>query len=159
MKYLKQEKERENKMFEKNKIIFIDNEIKSKTELFELISKKTVDLGISDDYEKILKGFEEREALGSTGFQDGFGIPHCKSEAVKQASALFIRAKKPIEWDTFDDSPLENMFALLIPLDNNENHLKMLTTISRKLMNEEFRNSIKAAKTEDEILKLLEEIN
>jgi len=84
-------------MFSNDKIIFIDRTIKNKTELFEIIAQKAIDLGVSDDYDAILQGFEKRESIGSTGFQDGFGIPHCKSEKVKMATPIFIRANEPIE--------------------------------------------------------------
>lgn len=145
-------------MFNEERIIFIKDQVNSKTELFEIISKKAVELGISDDSNALVKGFEEREAQGSTGFQEGFGIPHCKTEKVNTPSAIFVRAEKPIEWDTFDKKPLTDMFALLIPVDNADEHLKILTTISRKLMNKDFRNEIKESKTPEEIIKVLSEI-
>jgi|GEM_PF-2114462 len=50
------------------------------------------------------------------------------------------------------------MFALLIPEEGSNEHLKLLSTISRKLMNTAFREEIKSSKTDMEILKLLKEI-
>ena len=50
------------------------------------------------------------------------------------------------------------MFALLIPEDNASEHLQILAKISRKLMNKDFRNSIKSAKNPDDILVILKEI-
>lgn len=146
-------------MFSKEKIIFIEEKVNSKKELFEIVSTKAVELGISDSVEDLVKGFEEREALGSTGFQDGLGIPHCKSTSVKMPAAFFVRAMVPIEWDTFDNQPLTNMFALLIPVEGEAEHLQVLTKISRKMMNKEFRANIKATDDKDEILELLKEIN
>ncbi len=146
-------------MFSKEKIIFIEEKVNSKTELFEIVSKKAVELGVSDSVEALVKGFEEREAMGSTGFQEGLGIPHCKSEAVKQPAAFFVRALVPIEWDTFDGQPLTNMFALLIPVEGEAEHLQVLTKISRKMMNKEFRADIKSTDDPDKILELLKEIN
>ncbi len=146
-------------MFSKDKIIFIEEKVNSKKELFEIVSRKAVELGVSDSVEALVKGFEEREALGSTGFQEGLGIPHCKSEAVKQPAAFFVRAVVPIEWDTFDGQPLTNMFALLIPVEGEAEHLQVLTKISRKMMNKEFRANIKSTNNPDEILELLKEIN
>lgn len=145
-------------MFSKEKIIFIDQSINSKSELFKIISEKAVALGVSDNEEALVQGFEDREAQGSTGFQDGLGIPHCKTNAVKVPSALFIRANQPIEWDTFDGKPLTDMFALLIPEDGATEHLQVLTKISRKLMDKEFRANIKSSNTADELMRYLEEI-
>ncbi len=146
-------------MFSKEKIIFIEEKVNSKKELFEIVSNKAVELGVSDSVEALVKGFEEREAMGSTGFQDGLGIPHCKSESVKEPAAFFVRAMIPIEWDTFDGQPLTNMFALLIPVEGEAEHLQVLTKISRKMMNKEFRANIKEANEPEQILELLKEIN
>jgi PTS system fructose-specific IIC component len=80
-----------------NNIIVLDQKINSKNELFEIIGKKAVELKIADDSKKVVKGLQDREALGSTGFQDGFGIPHCRIKEIKIPSVIFIKAKTPIE--------------------------------------------------------------
>lgn len=54
-----------------------------------------------------------------------------------------------------DGEPLTEMFVLMIPEKGAAEHLKILTQISRKLMDKDFRDNIKAAKTENAILKLL----
>ncbi|NQX83508.1 MAG: PTS sugar transporter subunit IIA [Mycoplasmataceae bacterium] len=145
-------------MFSKEKIIFLNKKINSKNDLFEIIADKAVELNISNDKQEVFNGLVDRENQGSTGFQEGFGIPHCKTNAIKKPSVLFIKSKYPIKWDTFDKKPLENMFALLIPEDNASEHLQILAKISRKLMNKDFRNSIKSAKNPDDILVILKEI-
>lgn len=145
-------------MFTKEKIIFLKKEIKSKNELFSIIANKAVELKISDDYDSVYEGLQKRENEGSTGFQDGFGIPHCKSKTIKEPTILFIRSEKPIEWDSIDGKPLENLFSLLIPEENASEHLQLLVKISRKLMNKEFRQNIKDSKNENDILKVLKEI-
>ncbi len=145
-------------MFKEENLIFINNKVNSKDELFKIISEKVVELGVSDNLEEIIKGFQAREAQGSTGFQDGLGIPHCKSSYVKTPAAFFVRAEVPIEWDTFDGNPLTDMFALLIPEEGGEEHLQVLVKISRKLMDKEFRKNIKSSNEPSEILKYLDEI-
>lgn len=145
-------------MFNIERMLFLTKEIKSKNELFDLIAKKAIETNISDDYDAVLQGLKDREEMGTTGFIDGFGIPHCKTDKIKEPSVIFIRSEIPIEWDSMDGKPLTNMFSLLIPEAKASEHLKMLAQISRKLMSEEFRENIRIAKTPEEILSILKEI-
>lgn len=145
-------------MFNKEEILILDHKINSKNELFKILSEKAFSLKISTNVDATYKGFQDREAQGTTGFLEGFGIPHCKTNANTKPSVIFCRSNTPIEWDSMDGQPLTNIFALLIPEDGASKHLEILTQISRKLMDKDFRDSIKNAKTIDEILKLLKEI-
>ncbi len=146
-------------MFNKENIIILDEKISSKEELFTILSNKAIELGISDSPEDLINGFKERESLGSTGFQDGFGIPHCKSKSVKKPAAIFAKSLVPIEWDTLDNNPMTEIIALLIPEDGASEHLRVLAQISRKLMNKEFRANVKSTTDIETLLNLLKEIN
>lgn len=145
-------------MFSKDKILFLDKEIKSKDELFRILAKTAVKTGIATDEDKVFEAYQEREKLGTTGFTDGFGIPHCKTDAITEPSVIFVKSKVPIQWDSLDGKPLENMFSLLVPETGGGEHLKMLATISRKLMVDDFRTAVKNAKTDTDVLKLLKQI-
>lgn len=57
-----------------------------------------------------------------------------------------------------DGANISNMFCLLIPETGGAEHLKMLTTISRKLMHEDFRANVKAATTAPTIAKIVMEV-
>lgn len=145
-------------MFSKEKIIILDKKIESKDELFRIIADKAFELKISNDSDATFEAFQNREAQGTTGFLEGFGIPHGKTDANLEPNVIFVRSNVPIEWDSMDGEPLTEMFALMIPEKGSAEHLKILTQISRKLMDKDFRNNIKAAKTNDAILKLLKKI-
>lgn len=145
-------------MFSKEKILILDKKIESKDELFRIIADKAFELKISSDADATFKSFQNREAQGTTGFLEGFGIPHGKTDANIIPNVIFVRSNIPIEWDSMDGEPLTEMFALMIPEKGAEEHLKILTQISRKLMDKDFRDNIKAAKTENAILKLLKQI-
>ena len=54
----------------------------------------------------------------------------------------------------------KHLFAVSIPLDSSgDTHLKILQMLSRKLMDEDFRDNLLKAVDKDETLSLLEEIN
>ncbi len=146
-------------MFTEDNILILNKKTTSKDELFHIIAKKGIALGcVENDEESIFIGFKEREALGTTGFQDGFGIPHCKIPIIKKPTIIFVKSLIAIEWDSLDKKPLENLFALFIPVDNNDQHLEMLVKISRKLMDENFRNKVKNTNKPKELYEIISEV-
>lgn len=73
---------------------------------------------------------------------------------------VFGRSDFGIEWDSLDGKPVYLVFLLGIPAENAENtHLKILSQLSRKLMDENFVQTLKAASSKDEILYVLNEIS
>ena len=79
---------------EKN--IFFNLDTTNKQEVLEFISNKAVELNISDNKEGLLGDLNKREGEFSTGLQDGFAIPHAKSEYVKTPTILFLKLNSPI---------------------------------------------------------------
>lgn len=123
--------------------LFLDENLSTKEEVLEFISKKAEKLGITKNSEGLLKDLWKREGEFSTGLQDGFAIPHAKSEYVEYPSIIYIKSKNGIEWETFDDSKVKYIFNLLVPKENKDNiHLKMLSKLATCLMEEEFKNEV-----------------
>lgn len=146
-----------NKVFSKNNIFFLNETLKSKEEFFEVISEKAQELGYFEKAEDCLKGLKEREALGTTGFQDGFAIPHCKSSKVLFPGILFFKTKA-IEWDSLDENPIECSFVLLIPESKaGTEYIILLSKIATALIDDDFRDNIKSASI-DELERLIEDM-
>lgn len=100
-----------------------------------------------------------REISFTTGIGNGIAIPHGKSNSVEETFVVFAKLKKAIDWNSLDDKPVDIVFLLGIPNDNTDNlHLKILAQLSRKLMNEEFVNSLRGAVTKQEVFELLSDI-
>jgi len=98
---------------EKN--ILLNVAVTSKEELFHVIAHHAYESGIVTNAADTCAAFIEREAQYSTGLQEGFAIPHAKAEPVLEPTVLFIRLEQAIEWETFDDSTVKNVFALMVP--------------------------------------------
>lgn len=57
---------------------------------------------------------------------------------------VFLKLKNPIEWETFDDKPVSNVFALLVPSKYEGTlHLEMISRIATSLLEEEFIDLVK----------------
>jgi len=99
----------------------------------------------------------EREALGSTGIGQGIAIPHGKSGEVKNLVATLGISRKGVEFDALDGEPVHIVFLLLAPPDSGGLHLKALAKISRLLKDKFFRQTLREAKSREEVLKAIQE--
>lgn len=131
------------------------NELQAQTKaeaLIEISQLGASQLGL--DADKLLKGFTEREAQTSTGMVEGIAIPHTMQQ-VADASLLVCRSSKLADWETLDGSEVELEIAIIAPAGGEE-HLKLLSSVSRKLINTDNINALKAASTVDEVKEILE---
>ena len=67
------------------------------------------------DSAAILASLAERERLGSTGFGQGFAIPHGKIDGLTRIYGLFVRLGDPVDYKALDDVPVDLVFLLLSP--------------------------------------------
>lgn len=112
-----------------------------------------------NDLDEFVKAVLERESLSSTGVGYGIAIPHAKSKAVKTPSLVFGRHEKGIDYDSLDGEPSDLFFLIAAPHGGENLHLQTLAKLSRKLMNDEFRDALRNAKTLDTVLKTINQID
>lgn len=140
-------------------LIIFDLEAKSKEEAISklaLEAEKSNKVSSADEY---MNSVLEREKSCTTGIGNGIAIPHGKCKAVKEAMIVFAKCKNAIEWESLDDSPVEIIFLLGVPEQNVDNvHLKILSQLSRKLMNEDFVSLLKNSKSTEEVFNALSDI-
>ena len=133
--------------------IFLDNPATTVDECLEFLSKKAVELGLSDDEAAVLAAFKAREAMGTTGMQGGFAIPHCKSEAVKDAAIMVVKFAGDIDWSSLDGKPIKTAVALFAP--DGDVHLTLLSTVAGMLTDESFRAKLADAADADAIAAII----
>ncbi|HYE62881.1 MAG TPA: phosphoenolpyruvate--protein phosphotransferase [Phycisphaerales bacterium] len=93
-----------------------------------------------------------REGEYSTGLGYGFAVPHCRTESVTAASLVVLKLASPVEWESSDGQPVSVVMLLTVPAaDTTGAHMKVFAKLARKLMHEEFRDSITAARTPGEL--------
>lgn len=125
--------------------VLLNVDVNDKENLLKQVSDYAKQISLTDDPEGLLAAFKAREKEYSTGLQDGFAIPHAKSDAVNKVGIIYARLDNPIEWKTYDDKPVTDVFALMVPPKNAGNtHLKMLANLSEALLEEDFKKNLKA---------------
>jgi fructose-specific phosphotransferase system IIA component len=107
------------------------------------------------DVQKLVQILLKRESLGSTGIGQGVAIPHGKSDSVDKLVAAFGVSRTGVAFDSLDGEPVYLFFLLVAPEDSAGPHLKALARISRLLKDKHFRDSLRAAKDERALLKII----
>jgi PTS system fructose-specific IIA component len=123
--------------------VFLDNPATTVDEVLEFLADKAIESGLSDDRDAVLAAFKAREAMGTTGMQGGFAIPHCKSEAVNDAAIMVVRFAGKIDWSSLDGKPIKTAVALFAP--DGDVHLTLLSTVAGMLTDESFRSKLNEA--------------
>lgn len=97
----------------------------------------------------------EREHIGCTGMGNGVCIPHGRFEGLKSLHAVFAHLDKPIEFGAADGRPVDLIFMLLTPANDNTGHLKALASISRLLRDKQLVSELRKSKDARSIYDLL----
>ena len=107
--------------------------------------------------EKLVPILLAREGLGSTGIGQGVGIPHGKSNCVRELVAALGISKKGVRFDSLDGEAVHVFILLVAPEDSAGPHLKALARISRLLKDRFFREGLREAKDEKETLRIIQQ--
>ena len=129
----------------------------TKKEVIEELVDLMADSGAIDKKikSKLVEILLAREALGSTAIGQGIAIPHGKWENVDKLTAALGVSRKGVNFDSLDGEPAYIFFLLVAPIDSAGPHLKALARISRLLKDKYFRDNLKSAKGEEDILSLV----
>ncbi len=107
------------------------------------------------DVPKLIQVLLDREALGSTGIGQGVAIPHGKVNSVTSLVGAVGMSQAGVNFDSLDGERTHIFFLLVAPEDSAGPHLKALARISRLLKEKHFRESLRAAKDEKTLLKII----
>lgn len=157
MKELELEVEEKSEVFTKDHI-YIDSKSKTQDEAFKFIASIAYKHGFVKDEVEYYKGLHKREEEATTGFNDGIAIPHSKNSTVIKPGVFLIRFENPIEWDSLDGELIKTAFALTIPEDGAENHLKILSSIAKKLIDDDFRKTMVTESSNEKLYNLVSTI-
>lgn len=135
----------------KNVMLF-DLQATDKEGVINEMVQSLVDNGVVTDFETFKAGIMNREAQTSTGLGDGIAMPHSKNEAVKEATVLFAKSNKGVDYASLDGQPTDLFFMIAAPEGANDTHLAALAELSKYLMKPGFGNKLRQASTPDQVI-------
>ena len=136
--------------------ISLDASPTSKSEALDMIIDLMCASGKISDREAYRAKVYAREEEGSTGIGEGIAIPHGKCDAVKEPGLAAMVVKNGVDFDSLDGEPAELFFLIAAPNTEDNVHLDVLSKLSRMLMDEDFSSALKAAKSPDEFLSIID---
>lgn len=115
--------------------------------------------GVLSSKEEYKQAILKREGESSTGLGMNIAIPHGKSNAVTRPAVAFGIKRNGVDWNSLDGTDAKLIFMIAVPEKAAGNaHLKILQMLSRKLMEDQFREQLLNVKTKEEAYALLETI-
>ncbi|MBS4206193.1 fructose-specific PTS transporter subunit EIIC [Lederbergia citrea] len=116
--------------------------------------------GVLDSKDVFKQAIMNREKETTTGLGMNIAIPHGKSKAVREPAVVFGLKRDGVDWHSLDGTDAKIIFMIAVPEESAGNeHLKILQMLSRKLMDDSFRNELLSVQSNEEAYKLLEKIH
>ena len=135
----------------KNVMLF-DLQATDKEGVINEMIQSLVDNGMVTDFDTFKAGIMNREAQTSTGLGDGIAMPHSKNEAVKEATVLFAKSNKGVDYASLDGQPTDLFFMIAAPEGANDTHLAALAELSKYLMKPGFADKLRQASNPDQVI-------
>jgi len=126
-------------------LIMVDVDALTKEEAIKQAVDQLYVLGRTENPRAVEDAVWQREQVYSTGFGHGFAIPHCKTSAVHSNSLVLLKLNKPADWNSLDNQPVQTVI-LLVMREGGGEHMKVLSTLARYVMREDFRGRIQDLK-------------
>ena len=140
-------------VFSPESIIELGN--KDKDSVFEELVRALIKKHPEADEVKILNAVREREAKMSTGIMPGIAVPHGKSDTVKGVIGAIGISKEGIDYDSFDNKPVNLVFLIISSTSDCEYHLSVLTCLSALLKKNGFVEEMLAQNTSEDVYSVL----
>ncbi|HDR5352969.1 MULTISPECIES: fructose-specific PTS transporter subunit EIIC [Bacillus cereus group] len=139
----------------------IETDLKGETrdDIIDEMIQKLKHVGALHSVTEFKQAIMNREQESTTGIGINIAIPHGKSAAVRKPSVVFGIKQSGIDWKSLDGTEAKLIFMIAVPKGNEGNeHLKILQMLSRKLMDDSYRERLLSVQTKAEAYKLLDEI-
>lgn len=136
----------------KKDVMLLDLQATSKEAVIDEMIASLVDKGYVTDFDVFKTGIMNREAQTTTGLGDGIAMPHAKNAAVKEATVLFAKSNKGVDYASLDGQPTDLFFMIAAPEGANDTHLAALAELSKYLMKAGFADRLRAATNPEEVI-------
>lgn len=121
-------------------LIALDLDLTDKNSVIEFISQLAFKHGYITNLEDFLRTVKAREEEASTAVGFDVAIPHGKSDKVLHPFIACGRVKTPFLWDGSEEVKL--IFLIGVPKTEGMLHLKFISQLSKKLLDDDYRNTL-----------------
>ena len=129
---------------------------KSKSEALDQVVELMVNSGKINDKEAYRKQVYAREEESTTGIGEGIAIPHGKCDAVDRPGLAAMVVKDGVDFDSLDGEPVTLIFLIAAPNTEDNVHLDVLSKLSVLMMDEDFSQALRGARSVEEFLAIID---
>ncbi|MBM7636831.1 PTS fructose transporter subunit IIABC [Streptococcus saliviloxodontae] len=133
-------------------VMIMDLQATTKEAAIDEMISSLVASGVVTDFDTFKTGIMNREAQTSTGLGDGIAMPHSKNEAVKEATVLFAKSSKGVDYASLDGQPTDLFFMIAAPDGANDTHLAALAELSKYLLKDGFAAQLRQVTSADQVI-------
>lgn len=137
-------------------VMLLDLQATSKEAVIDEMIASLVDKGYVTDFNVFKTGIMNREAQTTTGLGDGIAMPHAKNAAVKEATVLFAKSNKGVDYASLDGQPTDLFFMIAAPEGANDTHLAALAELSKYLMKPGFADKLRGVSSPEEVISVFD---
>ena len=137
--------------------VLLDAAPADKNATLDMVVSLMTKSGKITDEDAYRKQVYAREEESTTGIGEGIAIPHGKCDAVSKPGLAAMVVPAGVDFDSLDGEPVNLVFLIAAPNTKDNVHLDVLSKLSMMLMDEDFTAKLKAAKSVDEFLKIIDE--
>lgn len=123
----------------------------SKKRVLEFVSSFLARHASCIDADALYQALLERERLGSTGIGEGIAIPHCRLPGCDRITGVLVKLEQPVDFDAVDNLPVDLVFALVVPDEQNDEHLQTLAAIAALLEDPEVRSQLRGCGSDEDL--------
>jgi fructose-specific phosphotransferase system IIA component len=121
-------------------------------ELLDLLDSN----GVLDNRDSAQEAVMTREKTRSTGIGSGIAIPHGKCNSVKELVMTMGIVPDGMDFQSVDNKPVKIIILLVSPLDQTGPHIQALASISRLMLDEDFKSKLEQSSSAEELYDLLQ---
>lgn len=137
--------------------VCVDDASQSKTAVLKKVSQifgaSTPELSI----QTLFEAYWKRENLGSFAIGNGIIIPHIRLPSLTMPKTCFIKLKYPVDFGAQDKQPADLVIGLLAPLNQNQQHLNILSSIVKQFSDADFRKACRNLNDRESLYALITE--
>lgn len=137
-------------------MIFLDEDLHEKESIIDFILNEAYEQKIISEVSELRQAVIERENEVSTAIGYDIAMPHGKSDTVLQPFIAFLRTSTNFNWTEENMDTVRLIFLIAVPSENTDNmHLKFISQISKKLLNDDFRELLLTEEDNNKVYELL----
>lgn len=133
-------------------LIVLDLVATDKVDAMKQMAAIAVAAGRGTDADVIAADVIARDEMGTPQI-DGIAIPHARSSGVTAASVVVARTSGVV-FDPEED-PAQVLFMILVPNEAGDQHIEILSSLARRMMDPEFTAGLRTAQSKSELVQLL----